>query len=297
MSTRQQEQPAELFHYTGSEGLTGILESGELHATHAAFSNDTREILEGTELLKKSAARFLSSIDGCGEPMQPTLQLLIDGVVETLTEALSKHAPFLFCLSAKGDQLSQWRAYGREGVGYSIGFSTAELVDSTRGSLVDVTYDNDAKTDKLDRIVDTGGAEFQAAAPAIFEKIKTATSSTDRMEAADSLKVLVSSAAASMGAPLVQAVCGFKDSAFSEEVESRMVAFQGDSKLNFRNRAGLVVPYLALRRAEKRQLPVTRVIVGPHRYPAEAQRGVQLLLTALEYPASVELSKVPFRRL
>ncbi len=51
---------------------------------------------------------------------------------------------FIFCLSERSDSLSQWRAYGSGGSGYSLGFGSTELSrERTDGefSLVWLIYD------------------------------------------------------------------------------------------------------------------------------------------------------------
>ena len=48
----------ELFHYTNSEGLLGIIKNGEFWATHHKFHTDETEIKYGIELLKSKMREY-----------------------------------------------------------------------------------------------------------------------------------------------------------------------------------------------------------------------------------------------
>ncbi len=52
------ELPAELFHYTGAEGVLGILESGVLRATRIDYLNDSAEYQAGLALARTAIAEI-----------------------------------------------------------------------------------------------------------------------------------------------------------------------------------------------------------------------------------------------
>jgi len=59
--------PDTLWHYTSAEGLLGILESGEMFASHVSCMNDSLEHLYLTKvMLKKLKARLPNSEKGVG---------------------------------------------------------------------------------------------------------------------------------------------------------------------------------------------------------------------------------------
>ncbi|MDR0593676.1 MAG: hypothetical protein LBG60_10575 [Bifidobacteriaceae bacterium] len=82
-----------LYHYTPVETLWNILESEEMWATHARFSNDAKEIKSGVKLV-------------FGE----------EGPAER------RFNPFIVSFCSKEDLLSQWREYARAGVAVEFAF-------------------------------------------------------------------------------------------------------------------------------------------------------------------------------
>jgi Protein of unknown function (DUF2971) len=116
--------PPALFHYTGSAGLAGIIETGQLHFTDIFALNDPSELRHGLSialsLLKPKAtdqrpevARFATMLE----------QFDIDGGIEA-----ARHL-FVCCFSSDDDDLGQWRAYADNGQGFALGFDTDELED------------------------------------------------------------------------------------------------------------------------------------------------------------------------
>jgi Arc/MetJ family transcription regulator len=148
-----QDLPDTLYHYTDINGLQGIWEKGHLWATGFRFLNDTSELRLGMILLKsKVARRQVELYEENLETVQRELELrkdeqpVNDAFFATLK---AKNAPELSeleeisaaaedaekymhshiaCLSERDDQLSQWRAYAREG--YCVGFDTKLLLES-----------------------------------------------------------------------------------------------------------------------------------------------------------------------
>jgi len=137
--------PDNLYHYTDAGGLHGILSGQKLWATHAAYLNDSQEFLYGMQLILDELKQL------AGDPPQPPAslpespearrELLTTIMPYLMSQALQMHfqqrteflrqnaGPFVTCLSAARDQLSQWRGYGAGG-GYAIRFDPRALRDS-----------------------------------------------------------------------------------------------------------------------------------------------------------------------
>ena len=122
-----------LFHYTDVGGLHGILQGQELWATHVGYLNDSREFTLGMELIKKQLklipppkpADIISGLAGVG------VIIGLQQNFEMLSEKVPVEAgPYVACLSATGDQLSQWRSYGAGG--YAIRFDENKLQEHLR---------------------------------------------------------------------------------------------------------------------------------------------------------------------
>lgn len=145
--------PDTLYHYTDINGLKGIWEDGHLWATGFRFLNDTSELRLGMLLLQSKVARRQTELyEETVEILKRELELRKDErpVDDAYFAALeAKNAPELrelaeisaaaedaekymhshiACLSERDDQLSQWRAYAREG--YCVGFDTKLLLES-----------------------------------------------------------------------------------------------------------------------------------------------------------------------
>jgi hypothetical protein len=121
--------PDELYHYTGIQGLKGIVESQTLWATHYKYLNDSQEIIH-----------FRDRLPGI---LRPAIKERLDAekLTETTYDVMFGNSdgmstePFItsFCRVDKGDPrvadhglLSQWRGYGPQG-GYAIIFDTDRL--------------------------------------------------------------------------------------------------------------------------------------------------------------------------
>lgn len=135
--------PTTLYHYTDIYGLQGIYEKGELWATHGLYLNDTSEISLGLSSIQIEILRRYNSIlekrsnefEQGNDPGPPSSEMVELDILRGLFDDYGKYSEcYVVSLSAVGDQLSQWRAYAKDG--YCIGFSTVEL----RKTLTDNQY-------------------------------------------------------------------------------------------------------------------------------------------------------------
>src|SRR5579859_5166405 len=58
-----QNPPRTLYHYTTQSGLLGIIQSGEIWATHTQYLNDQKEYRHATELVASIIAQRLQDAD------------------------------------------------------------------------------------------------------------------------------------------------------------------------------------------------------------------------------------------
>ncbi len=124
--------PPILFHYTNASGLFGILQSDTLWATHYEYLNDPSEVLHLTqvahELFKEELASFSSSKqDNVISDTPENLRINLMRIFCDYSNLSTHYAPYVISFSANGDLLGQWRAYGDNGYGYSLGFQQAVL--------------------------------------------------------------------------------------------------------------------------------------------------------------------------
>jgi len=130
-------------HYTTAGGLHGILENNKLWATHAAYLNDSQEFKFGMQVVVEEMKKLATNpppelMEGWDPTLSPeAIKVLINGASLVLALQFAAKSmflrtnagPFVSCLSAERDQLSQWRGYGIGG-GYAIRFDPRALRDS-----------------------------------------------------------------------------------------------------------------------------------------------------------------------
>lgn len=154
-----------LYHYTTMSGLKGIVESGSIHATNIRFLNDSQEFDFGLDYLKK--AILSNEIDSLVEiiPLTEDMSLLdhlillrINYILSCFRDDPSRSSEyFVTSFSRKPDVLSQWRAYGKEKVGYSIKFDSASLSypsDSMAPLIHKIEYVNPANSSFARKYID-----------------------------------------------------------------------------------------------------------------------------------------------
>lgn len=109
-------QPPEvLYHYCSNETLVSIITGKSIRISSVKMSNDSQE-----GLLILDRYRQIIKED---YPNQH-LHNIIEGRMELMCNLFDALA---FCLSEKGDLLSQWRGYANNGKGVAIGFKTEQL--------------------------------------------------------------------------------------------------------------------------------------------------------------------------
>lgn len=232
--------PQTLFHYTTREGLVAILSSGTVWATGIRFLNDASEYIYAQSTFVKKLSEIRERV------VEPPHSEELDEAIRQLSE-LTAHI-FVFCLSRHGDLLSQWRAYGQPGNGYSIGFDAPtldEIIRRKRGmQLAAVCYDPRQQWDLMNRM------EIEAV------KKCRATSEDPRAFGKALCDVFLDVA------PII------KDPAFEEEDEWRLVLRLADAASpQVRHRVGpsMLVPYVPIGlKTKERPLPIQTIIIGPN---------------------------------
>lgn len=287
----------ELMHYTTAAGLTGIVTSGLLWATHINFLNDSEEFNHFfDERLPHLFAKYMEIIDSDSSGSSGDTEERSRKVSGELKQAtLGVCDSYIFSLCAASDEriaaqglLSQWRGYGMDG-GYAIVFDTNGLEDLAKHKpqppnlpilLGEVMYSDEGEAyAKLAKKVTDGIAMLPEKPESLLHLWEATT----------------------------QLAAFHKHWGFEEEREVRLVAFWPTHELakslgarlpkSF-IRGGAPVPYLELF-ADKpdgsKCLPIKRVIVGPHRDQTLRIDAVQRLLAANGYAGvAVRGSAIPY---
>jgi hypothetical protein len=188
-----------------------------------------------------------------------------------------KTMPYIACFSEDhGDRLSQWRGYAAQG-GVSIGFKLSRLKalcesKPSRLYLQKVLYVNPAGGKATDDIIDNLlQLDFNLPGSPNFGYATEYTA--------------------------LHWGVGFKDIAFKEEEESRLVLLQTSfDTLKHRLRGSLMVPYLELEIDQQSDALVEQVIVGPNAHQKQTAESIKGLLKVNGWNSvAVKCSKTPYR--
>jgi Protein of unknown function (DUF2971) len=186
-----------LYHYTDLHAFLSIVQNKKLWLTGAHNLNDHQEI---NWTISKIHRRLLDLSQKHGQERAQIIWNLLNA---------SGGTPYICALSSESDLLSQWRAYGQDGTGVSIGFKkdllpksdhlpilTAAKQDSI--SLHQVIYDQKMQDEIIENLLTL-----------VFEL----------PELNDQTHMAVSSAASQLSSLAII----FKNEAFHEEKEWRIV--------------------------------------------------------------------------
>ena len=305
----------ELFHYTNEVGLSGILRTQCIWATHWQHLNDAMELEQFWEVLpaligparqNSGLERVIAESGGVQVCAEEVAVGLTKAMRELMVAAKSEEQIFeyyvaSFCTPTGAYEgvrthglLSQWRYYAQGG-GYAIVLDTASLEDllqresATWGhyriSFGDVAYSCDPPDLLASRI----------------ESLPTF------LEALNACKFDSSEACSGLLGPLQQCFMHFKHWSFSEEREVRLVAVLiGDKMRRVHSGEGsqwvererhLVngVPRVHVFEGLGSHLPIKRIIVGPGPRQSESEAKVLRLLTELHLDIPVDRSEIPIR--
>lgn len=317
----------ELYHYTTSEGLLGIITDQYLRATNISYLNDSEERIRYLEhrmpLIVDKAVKLV--VGNLMKESRTASEVMENGgpekVTHELTETFKKHisastiqfeVPYVvsFCGAkypsvTRDGLLSQWRGYGQDG-GYAIVFDTKRLNDLieqenkkylyTGIRWGDVNY-HDEKNSEATELEEV--REFEEVIHDSLVKFMK----TNERQALESLYE-----------PISYLSCITKHDGFHEENEVRIVVTTGtddfvkevrglgdarpDKFIHHYSRGGMLVPYIRLFEGMdsglRGKLPIKSVIVGPHPDKIKRKQSVELLLKQHDIDAEVTVSSIPY---
>jgi len=165
-------QPNKLFHYTNAHGFHGIMDSGEIFATHISYLNDSSEYVHLIDIMRR-AIDLLKTDTPDIHQTEP-----IRTVVNYLDSFSSEHIPqvYVTCFSSEENDLGQWRAYsGGEG-GVALGFRPENLIVAAGikgANLYQVVYDDNLKIQLVMSILRFGMQEYKRVAEDVESARKT----------------------------------------------------------------------------------------------------------------------------
>jgi hypothetical protein len=312
-----------VYHYTTWDGLLGILKNQTLWATHYKFLNDYLEIVlfrdklislilpyvrEAYEKSVKQSPHIQQQIDQKGG-----LDQLVHHDAEVVVDAQYRvTGDEIYILSFCGQHkmsyinnnglLSQWRGYGSGG-GFALVFDTRRLeeildIEVKRFEysvmhLSDLIYSDDE-----DRLTD----EFSEDLFVIADDVRNLFDPTKSTVEEKDLKGYKE---------FVNCVSRYKHCGFSEENEVRAVilptvmdreyldlaktndvTLKPEKERKFREKNGQLIPYIELFDSVGIELPIERIIVGPHKEKEARAAALRVMLRNTEI--EITCSDIPF---
>lgn len=271
----QAPSPVHLHHYTGQDGLIGIVEKQELWATKIQYLNDATEFEIGLNMAREVIAMR--------KRLAPEHEHL---ALETLAPHENKFTwinIFISCFCEKSDLLSQWRGYSGDSYGYSMALRTDRLRAFARKSgftLGKCIYDRAGQKQIIDEL--------------ITHSLRIPHAGQRQAEFEDCL---------------ISVSPFFKDETFRDEHEWRIVSITKDShdeNIGFRKGSSTITPYFRAPIGDATLSAITGVTVGPCPHPKRAVAAIHHLFihTGLAkrggygrpgYNSEINISSVPYR--
>ena len=283
----------ELYHYTDSSGLLGILKNKSLWLTNILFMNDSSEFDDGKAVIYREIENRIEQIKihPIPTPSDYSLgKLNQEAIIKYLNDlkmylANSNHPDFdarnyLFILSfsRSKDLLSQWRAYCRNG-GYSIEFNSdrfRNLINKHHEQmmLADCIYTSQEKT----------LAAKQAINEALEAFLKLVCTTGTMKEMSNNIH----EAHIEQNRKLIVLAARFKHHGFHEENEVRLISNGYRNEwLSHRSSSNIIVPYL--------DIPIelniiNEVMVSPSNRSNKASASLSTFLSQLGLYKKIKIS-------
>jgi hypothetical protein len=281
-----------VWHYTTGAGLIGILQSGQLFATQVACLNDSSETLYAQRLYKAALSEIQKQYAG-NTAVKALYEHFQSEFQDDSTPAASSPSKFFVaCLTTKGNDLSQWRAYAEQGGenGYAIGFRVGGLFGGLQRLVAKVNYDRDLHITLAKEVADATITYF-------LKGLQNDPSRSAELWAEEFFQAWDEDIYRL--SPLI------KDPGFRDEEEVRIIhelQISEFGQIQMKQKRNLLARYVALNFApvcwvgKSVKLPITSIVIGPSRHPAVSRVSVGTLLRQTGYDSvSVEISSCPLQ--
>lgn len=285
-----------LYHYTDSAGLSGIIMNQEIWFTSYKHMNDPSEIAYGMSI----ALQLLEEI---GKKADSQVNLFCKMVIALFSNENIENtfSFFIASFSRNGDDLGQWRGYGDNGHGFSLGLSQRLFQVLDKPGLK--PHENVFVTPVVYGEKEGRKHHRRAIRKAVKIVETTIKKATDVMSDKDvGMPFFDEMARSLIAAQLIFNSLTIKHEAYSNEREVRLIIMGEREKLrahiSTRSRRGDIVPFIKSPMKVQEKAAITEIVVGPCA-AVDAEDGVRTLLAPFrKAPGSlVRRSKIPYRAL
>ena len=248
--------PSTLHHYCSTEAFMAIVANKSIRLSALSMSNDSEEgrlVLRLTEKLGST---------------NRTDSAILTSLKSHWNEVVAANEGLGFCLSERGDLLSQWRGYAAQGRGVSIGFSTEYL---KRISVADEADEHFATLEHVEYGEGQQLHEYGPTFKALVSAIEEASSYlyAGEVSISDKLKAVLNRKLR----PWTRRIYTFKNDGFAEEREWRMLALltsEEQETCSYRAVDDKIVAFKELRLDDEPLPAIVSVTLGPkHSTPVD----------------------------
>jgi hypothetical protein len=276
-------EPELLYHYTSLDGFLGIIKNKELWATDIRYLNDTSEFQTVPNLAVENIIEATNLEGQNNELIEKYRPLLVQAGRSVYVSS--------FSAGQSGDDLSQWRAYGGQHSGISLGLSPDYLRSIGKQFLYEASDLGWATTNgNIDPLIkceylDDKKPEDKRAISLNIERL------------VEHSKVDPSSAALAFA----QYSASLKHKGFHSEKEWRLALVRNCSdpsnRLQFRSSKSLIVPYVSIPlNIEREPITIKRIVLGPTPHEEMAKESVEMVLNGHGVKfGEVVNSQIPYR--
>ena len=281
-----------IYHYTTAEALISILEGSTLYATNVKFMNDTTELEYPISLLRKTIDETVH------DPNPGVNQAIKDYYNQTIVPRMIEVAErqFILSFSFDKDSLHLWNYYSRDD-GYAIGFDLPGLHAALHGKFLQL---HDGKGFNYETFsIHNGIVIYEKEAQEEFFKL-----TVRKMNIL--LKLFVSNPKGDINAKLSERIMDvvyvlrsaiynmkFEPNYIEKEFRFVVIPDKGFPGPSFRNRAGLIVPFVKIGGSS---LPIRQIIIGPKVRDQMAKNGIDAILRRQNLTdVSVQVSSISIR--
>ncbi|MYM34952.1 DUF2971 domain-containing protein [Duganella sp. FT94W] len=270
-----------LYHYTGIEGLMGMISSRKLWAGNIHFMNDSEELKHAVGLLEEHLSVAVSTSSG-NDLKRSHLWGALRAWAEEKCYEVQEHHLYIFSLSEVPSLLSQWRSYTPHGKGVSIGYSPQllqQICEVNKCRLAKCVYDNAEKSRLFTEFTERLYIHLEETNPDCLLNFYACREAV-AAESKNIFKVLA----------LV------KHEAFSEEREWRLISDYYSSLENaeFRPGSSMLTPYLEWVLPDVEWM-YEAIILGPTPYPQLAWKSLRAMAHKRKLARTVVFSDIPYR--
>ncbi len=278
--------PNVLYHYTSGEGLLGIIKNKEIWATNVRYMNDISELEYGCKIIKDSIIKFKER-----NQSEHILNVVLDYFLnEEISDFEREWDVYIACFCKNGDKLSQWRGYGGNGDGFSIGIHRSSFRLASWFSLIKVIYTEEEQEARVFKILN----DYCCAINIFIKKYPTLDKN-----------YLINYCEEKITNELLNLAFTFKNKVFDEEEEWRIIKFNdrnwGIINVEFRTNKGEIIPFTKIRFDNSASDSVNlntikQIYIGPTLEPLKTKITTEMLLRKYGFnQTGVKSSEIPYR--